>query len=113
MAMVALCSPRLIKRRLVSLSRMQALAVALTLGLFTLVALMRRRSDFIDSDSEGPHFYAEDKTHLHGRVGVKEDGHPTWKARRLKVRFTDSLRGTRMCECTEVPEIQDVKGSNT
>ena len=85
--MVAICSPRLFKRRLMSLSRVQALAVALTFGLLLLVALLRRKTDFIDSESEAPHFYAEDPTHLHGRIGVKEDGHPSWKTRRLKVRL--------------------------
>ena len=86
--MVALCSPRLLKRRLLSLSRIQALAVALTFGLLLLVMTLRRRSDFvdIDSDSEDPQFYAQDTTHLHGRLGVDEKGHPSWKARRLKVK---------------------------
>ena len=83
--MVAICSPRLLKRRLLSLSRVQALAVSLTFGLLLLVAMFRRKSDFIDSESEAPRFYAQDQTHLHGRIGVNEDGHPTWKARRLKV----------------------------
>lgn len=84
--MVALCSPRLLKRRLMSLSRLQALAVALTFALLLLVMMLRRRSDFIDSNTEDPHFYAQDATHLHGRIGVDESGHPSWKARRLKVR---------------------------
>ena len=83
--MITVCSPRLCKRRLLSLSRVQALAVLLTFGLLLLVGNLRRGNDFIDSESEGPHFYAQDQAHLHGRIGANDDGHPTWKPRRLKV----------------------------
>jgi len=90
--MYLICHPRLCRRRLASLTHLQRAATALLVFLIAVITVYRVRhretGDVVDLKDF--HFYGSDSTHLHGRVGVKADGHPSWNPRPLKTPMSDA-----------------------